>query len=130
MCFIYQFEGNPFFGPLVNRLFSLLESGKIRGFTSVISLAEILSAPKLQEDRRYWEEERQKFWQTPNLEIITVDSKICEAASLFRVKYSFRLPDAIQVTTAIFNRADVFITNDERLRKVKEIPVVILKDYR
>lgn len=128
MCFIYQFEAHPIFGPLTRTLFTFLEARKIRGFTSVISLAEILSLAKLQEDKMKWEEERQKFWQAP-LAVIEVDGKICEAASLLRGKYSLLLPDALQITTAIFNRADAFITNDERLRKVKELPIILLKDY-
>lgn len=129
MCFVYQFEAHPLFGPLTFSLFSLLEKGKIYGFTSVLTLAEILSFSKLQENHLAWEEERQKFWQTPNLKVEPVDGKICEAASLLRGKYSLRLPDAIQITTAIFSQVDAFITNDERLRKIKELQVLILKDY-
>lgn len=129
MCFIYHFEAHPIFGPLIFSLFSLLEEGKIYGFTSVLTLAEILSLPKLQKDHSAWEEERQRFWQTPNLTVEPVDGKICEAAALLRVKYLLSLPDAIQVTTAIFNQADGFITNDERLRRVRELKVIILKDH-
>lgn len=129
MCFIYQFEAHPVFGSLSNFLFSLLEEKKLIGFTSVISLAEILSFKKLQQDRLAWHEEKQKFYQTPNLTVENVDGKICEAASLLRGKYGLYLPDAIQITTSIFHRADAFITNDERLMIVQELPVIILKDY-
>lgn len=127
MCFIYQFEGNPLFGPLVFQLFSLLEEKKVKGFTSVLSLAEILSNRHLLAKKQIWQEAREKFWQTPNLEVVNIDGKICEAASIIRAKYS--LPDAIQITTAVFNSADVFITNDEKLKKVKEVQVLLLKDY-
>lgn len=129
MCFIYQFEAHPIFGPLSNSLFGLLEERKLFGFTSVLSIAEILSFKKLQQDRLVWEEEKQKFYQTPNLSIENVDGKICEAAALLRGKYGLYLPDAIQITTAIFNQTDAFITNDERLKKVKELPIILLKDY-
>lgn len=129
MCFIYQFEAHPVFGPLSNYLFGLLEERKLFGFTSVISLAEILSFKKLQQDRLAWEEEKQKFWQTPNLTVENVDGKICEAAALLRGKYGLYLPDAIQITTAIFNQADAFITNDERLEKVEELPVIVMGKY-
>lgn len=129
MCFIYQFDGNPVFGPLVFHLFSLLEERKLKGFTSVLSLAEILSAPKLHDNKQFWFETREKFWQTPNLEATTVDSKIAEASSMIRNKYLLRLPDAIQITTAIFNKVDIFITNDDKMKKVKETQVILLKDY-
>lgn len=129
MCFIYQFQAHPLFGPLVYNIFSLLEEHKLTGFTSVLTIAEILSYKKFQEDHQAFDEERQKFYQIPNLEIINVDSKLCEAAAILRAKYSLRLPDAVQITTAIFNYADAFITNDERLKKVKELPIIIMKDY-
>lgn len=129
MCFIYQFEGHPIFGPLTNFLFSRLEEKRIAGFTSIISLAEILSFKKLQQDRLSWEEEKQKFYQTPNLTIDNIDGKICEAAAVLRGQYGLYLPDAIQITTAIFNRTDAFITNDDSLEKVKELPIILLKDY-
>lgn len=129
MCFIYQFEAHPVFGSLSNFLFSLLEERKLFGFTSIITLAEILSFKKLQQDRLAWEEEKQKFYQTPNLTIENVDGKICEAAALLRGKYGLYLPDAIQITTSIFNNADAFITNDERLEKVKELPVIVMGKY-
>ena len=129
MCFIYLFEANPVFGPLSFFLFNLLEEKRLLGFTSVISLAEILSLPKLQQNRLAWEEEKQKFLQTPNLTIENVDGRICEAAALLRGKYGLHIPDAIQIVTAIFNRADGFVTNDERLKKVKELPILFMKDY-
>lgn len=129
MCFIYQFEAHPVFGPLSNYLFSMLEERRLSGFTSIITLAEILSLKKLQQNHLAWEEEKQRFWQTPNITIENVDGKICEAAALLRGKYSLYLPDAIQITTAIFNQTDAFVTNDERLGKVKELPVIIMKDY-
>lgn len=129
MCFIYQFEGHPLFGPLTFKLFTYLEEGKIKGITSVITIAEILSSPKLQKDHLSWEQEKHRFYQTPNLTVVPVEGKICEAAALLRGKYGITLPDAIQIITAIFQRADVFITNDAKLKKVKEIPILILQDF-
>lgn len=129
MCFIYQFQAHLLFGPLSSIMFSKMEDKKLYGCTSVLSLAEILSYPKLQLDRLSWEEERRKFWQTPNLKVVDIDSKICEAASILKVKYSLTLPDAIQVTTAIFSKAEGFVTNDEKFRRVKELPVILLGDY-
>ena len=41
----------------------------------------------------------------------------------------FRPPDALQIGTAIVSSAGCFVTNDEKLKKVKEIEVILLKDY-
>lgn len=129
MCFIYQFQAHPLFGPQTSLIFSRMEEKKLSGCTSVLSLAEILSYPKLQLDRLSWEEERRKFWQTPNLRVVDIDSKICEAAAILKVKYSLTLPDAIQVTTAIFSKAEGFVTNDEKFRRVKELTIILLGDH-
>lgn len=43
-----------------------------------------------------------------------------------RVNYNLKTPDAIQLATAMENNTDVFLTNDERLKRVKEIEVLTL----
>lgn len=129
MCFIYMFEAHPVFGPLSYSLFHQLEENKTVGCTSIISLAEILSSPKLQKNRLDWEEEKYRFLHTPNLSIQNVDGKVCEASAILRGKYGLALPDSIQIVTSILNRADGFITNDDGFRKVKELPVLLMKDF-
>jgi predicted nucleic acid-binding protein len=37
--------------------------------------------------------------------------------------------DAIQISTSIDVGADAFLTNDDKLKQVKEIKVLVLKDY-
>jgi predicted nucleic acid-binding protein len=47
-----------------------------------------------------------------------------------RVQYSgLRTIDAIQVSAAIDIGVDAFLTNDEKLKQIKEINVLFLKDY-
>ena len=53
-----------------------------------------------------------------------LDAELAEDAARLRSRYRLRLPDAIQVATAIRGRADVFVTHDRRLRRVKELNVV------
>ncbi len=40
-----------------------------------------------------------------------------------------KTPDAIQVATALFGSADYFLTNDVRLKAIKETEIVILDDF-
>jgi predicted nucleic acid-binding protein len=37
-------------------------------------------------------------------------------------------PDAIQLATALQARADVFLTNDRDLRRVEEVPVLLIDE--
>lgn len=130
MCFIYHFELNKSYGEIVKQLFLQLQKNRLIAVTSTITIAEILSFEKLQEDRILFEETKNKLRQTPNLEIIPVDEAISEIAAILKYKYSIALPDAIQVATAVGSGQEAFITNDRSLQKIKEIKAIILDDFR
>jgi predicted nucleic acid-binding protein len=59
-----------------------------------------------------------------------LDAEIAHKVAELRAKFNLRTPDAIQLATAIHAKAQVFVTNDERLRKVKDVPVLIIKEYQ
>lgn len=54
-----------------------------------------------------------------NLKTIAANDMICFESGKLRLKHGpkLRLPDAIHLTTAIDNKADVFVTNDSKLAK-------------
>lgn len=129
MCFIYQFEGNARFGPLVKNLFALLQNQSVTGITSSITLAEILSQKRIIENPEIIERDKRYFTYFPSLEIFDVDLIIAEQAAIFRAHYNLKLPDAIQFATAYLAGAEAFITNDEVFRRVRDFDVIILKDF-
>ena len=49
-------------------------------------------------------------------------------AAELRAKYGIRTPDAIQLSSVICKKGDVFITNDIKLKAVKEIKVMTIED--
>jgi predicted nucleic acid-binding protein len=57
-----------------------------------------------------------------------LDVKIARKSAELRAKYGFRTPDAIQLATAFTEKAEVFITNDENLKRVDGIEVIVLQD--
>lgn len=123
--FIYNLEENVEFLKFTNIIFERLLSDKLKATTNIISLTEILSFPGAA-DRE--EDLIQEFILIPNLEIIDVNSEIAiEAARIIR-EYKFRLPDAVQLATAVYGKAQVFLTNDDRLNKFKELKVLLLKE--
>jgi predicted nucleic acid-binding protein len=54
--------------------------------------------------------------------------KISDMASDLRAKYGIKTPDAIQIATTIYGGSKSFITNDETLKKVEEISMLLLDD--
>ena len=124
--FIYQFENNPDFISSTQAIFSKLTRNKIQIVTSIVSLIEMLSYPAPQSvlDRI-----RTDFFSTPGLTVYNVDEAIGLEAARIRRKIKIRLPDAIQLATAIFAKATIFVTNDESMKRFKKIKVVMLKEF-
>ncbi|MCL0086431.1 PIN domain-containing protein [Thermodesulfovibrionales bacterium] len=55
---------------------------------------------------------------------------IAENAGRLRGKYPIlRALDALQLSTAIEVRVDAFLTNDDKLKRVEGVKVLVLKDY-
>ena len=64
----------------------------------------------------------------PNLKMVNIDPEIAEKGAELRARYGIRIPDALQIASAIENHATIFISNDNKLKKVKEIEVAVLKE--
>lgn len=122
--FVYYFASHPQFGHQVRQIFEALSQDKFRAITSVITLTELLS---LSGSDKEVDTLKNHFLETPNLEIIDLNQEISIEAARIRREYKFRTPDAIQLATAINSRAEVFVTNDKKLKKFKEIKVTGLK---
>jgi len=126
--FIYHFEANPSYIPFTKPLFRSIEGGHPSAVTSVISLMEILVKPKREGNLDAVEEYKFVFSAFPNLQLRSVDEVVAEKAAELRAKYMLRPPDAIQVAATIVENAQAFITNDERMKQVQEIEILIMKE--
>lgn len=62
----------------------------------------------------------------PNLTIKDVDKDIAIISAKLRAKYKIKTPDAIFIATGIAENADIFITNDTKLKNIEEIKVTLL----
>ena len=61
--------------------------------------------------------------------MLEITTSIAEDAGKLRGRYlDLRALDAIQIAAAVHAGADAFVTNDKKLRQVKEIKVVVLAD--
>ena len=126
--FIYHFEDNPKFTPHINVVFENLAKKHISGVTSIISVAETLSYPMPQ---RIVQEIEEGFRSIPNLTIFDLNYKIAYEAARIRRLYRFlKLPDAVQLATALSAKAKIFITNDKRLKTFKELPITLLTEIK
>jgi len=129
---IYFVEGNTRYLELVNEIFNLLNDGRIRGFTSMITLTEVLVYPFENNLEKLQNVYLNLLLATDAFQTLEVQKEISVSAAKLRAKYkvkNIKTPDAIQIATAIYAGCDAFISNDKRLKQVTEIEVLILDDY-
>ena len=128
---IYHIEAHETFGPLTKEVISFFQAEKRPIFTSVITVTEVLPVPVSLNN----EEPAKKFVsflkKGKNINLLEISSSIAEHAGRLRGKYnSLRTMDALQVASAVYAGADAFLTNDVRLKQVKEeIDVIVMRDY-
>ena len=73
---------------------------------------------------------REILTDSANLSLHEIDGDTAAKAAQLRSNYSWlRTPDAIQLAVAMGNGADVIVTNDEKWKRISELPVLLLKDY-
>ncbi|MBI2641424.1 PIN domain-containing protein, partial [Candidatus Roizmanbacteria bacterium] len=96
----------------------------------VITVAEIFVLPEKAKNQFIISEYEKVFQHLPNVEIIPVDWQIARLASKLRANYHhIRTPDALQLATPLLKDYPAFLTNDEKLKKVSLLKVMVLKDY-
>ena len=130
MCFIYLFENNPSFSPLAETLLNLMGKKKISGVTSTVTLVETFVLPERMNNQLLIVEYEKIFAHLPNLELVSIDWRVSRLAAKLRAAYkTLRTPDAIQVAATLLRGYPAFVTNDEKLQKIKELKILLLKDY-
>lgn len=126
--FIYFMESHSHYGKIVKGIFNDIEKGIVEAITTNITLLEVLVHPYRIGNEKLAGRYRDILLNSEGLTTFEVDHEISDQAAKVRAKYSIRTPDAIQISTAIIHNADVFLTNDDALKKISEINVVCLND--
>jgi len=126
--FIYAFERHPQFGAPAQRVFQALEEGRCQGVASVLALGEILTGVRKAQNSELLLRYRDVLTRFPNLTLLDANVAVMEAMAELRARYSLATPDAIHLATALVGSARAFVTNDVRLRQVKELEVILLSE--
>jgi predicted nucleic acid-binding protein len=128
MLFIYHFENHEQLGPRAEPVLRAAENGECHLVTSLLTLLEILVVPKRLGLTALCQRYRELLDSFPNLSLQPIDREVLEIASDLRAAYNIRTPDSIQLATAIRTRADLFISQDHRLKKIDVIRVCALEE--
>lgn len=105
-------------------IFKAAERGRLAIAVSTITVAEVMTGPLRHGDRILAERYRQVMSASTNWRVIDFTLGLAALAADLRAKYRLKLPDAIQLATAIDAGAHALVTHDRDFAAVTELPVI------
>ena len=127
---IYFVEANPAYDELVSNIFNRVAAGELEGWTSVISLSEVLVQPIVAGRNDLQQAYRELLLKSSNFHTLPITATVAEDAARMRATYGLRLPDAIQIAFAIDTGCEAILCNDHSMRPVSELRVLVLDDRK
>lgn len=121
---IYWLEGHPRLAERFAPVFEAAESGTAFIVISTVTLAEVLAGPLRAGNELLAGRYREALTRSPGWQVATLDADTAVEAARIRATYRLRLPDAIQVATAIRTGATALVSHDRALRRVKGLKVI------
>jgi predicted nucleic acid-binding protein len=119
---IYLLEGHAEFLPLFVGLFEADAAGELEIAISTLTLAEVLTGPL----RTGHDALAQRYEKalTEHFVVAPVTTAIAALAARMRARYSLKLPDAIQLATALELQAAALVTHDRDFAKVQDLMIL------
>lgn len=118
---VYFLEKHPKFSPIFRPLFRAHAAGRVQFAVTTISIAEVLTGPLQAGDEALAERYRAvlESWQ-----VVALNSDIAENAARLRASLRLKLPDAVQVASALAINADALVTHDRDFARVRALRVL------
>ena len=110
---IYYLENSPLYSEAIKRFFTMCIEKNIQVVTSAITVEEYLVYP----------------YSSGQMDFVDNFKRFLDYK--LRGQYNgFKAMDALQISSAIASRCDMFFTNDKQLRQEKEIPCMTMDDLQ
>jgi predicted nucleic acid-binding protein len=128
--FVYFIEEHDAYLPLVESLFTEIAHSRLTAVTSAITLLEVLVAPYRAGDEDLARRYEALLTRSQGLTLMDLSRDQLRAAAQLRgIRPQIRTPDALQLVAALAARCSAFVTNDNRLPSLPNLPVLQLSDY-
>jgi len=118
---IYLLQDHPDFAPRFAPLFAAADAGRLQLALTTVTMAEVLTGPikagQLALAKRY-EMALGQYAEMP------LTAAVAALAAQLRVQYSLKLPDAVQLATALDMGAAALITHDRDFARVQGLPIL------
>ncbi len=119
---IYILEANAHFAGRYEALFRRHAVGELQLAVTTITLAEVLTGP-LKAGEEALAMRYRALLET--WEVVDLTSDIAASAARLRARYGLKLPDAVQLASALAINADALVTHDRDFKNVQGIRVLI-----
>lgn len=73
-------------------------------------------------------DEFDRFFNESVSDVLALSREVVDRATEIRARYAFKTPDAIHLAAAALSSCEMFLTNDLRLDRFTELPVVALTE--
>ena len=131
MVLVYFIEESPAYINIVDRIFDQINDGQIQACTSYLTLLEVLVKPFKAGNTVLASQYREILTQGRNLEVVPVGKEVAEKAAEIRAQHRsehIRTADSIHLATAVCQNVSLFLTNDLRLKRHKNIVDILALD--
>lgn len=108
---IYMLEDHVEFAPRYAPIFERAEAGNYELVISTVTLAEILTGPLRAGDEELADRYRSALTSPPNWHAVDLSPAIAHRAARIRARSRLRLPDAVQMATALETSSIAFVTH-------------------
>jgi predicted nucleic acid-binding protein len=118
---IYVLEQHPHFAARFLPLFRAQAAAQVSFAVSTITIAEVLTGPLQMGDEALARRYRTvlESWQ-----VVPLDSAIAESAARLRASLRLKLPDAVQLASALAINADALVTHDRNFSGVRSLRII------
>jgi predicted nucleic acid-binding protein len=119
---IYLLEDHAEFAPRFLGLFEAAERGQIQLALSTVTLAEVLTGPF-----KAGQTALAKRYEAAlgTYQVVPLSVAVASLAAQLRVQYRLKLPDAVQLASALQIGASALVTHDRDFSAVQGLPVLM-----
>ena len=118
---IYVLEDHPVFAPRFTGLFEAAEQGRLQLALTTVTVAEVLAGPfkaKQTALAKRYEKALNRY------QVVPLTAQVAALAAQLRGQYRLKLPDAVQLASALEIGAAALVTHDRNFSSVQGLPVL------
>ena len=122
---IYFLEDHPDLAPRYAPLFESAEAGNRELVIATVTLAEVLTGPLRTGDEALAQRYRNALTAGPTWRVVDLTTSIAHRAARLRGSFKLRLPDAVQVATALETSSVALVTHDRDFSALENWPEAV-----